>query len=183
MLLALLYQVVRYLTDLALVSTQSSWGYRRIQGEVLKLGFKISHMGVAKILRRQRIPPAPRRAGHRTWREFVRQHAAQMLACDFFTVETVWLLRLHVLFFIELANRKVHLAGVTELPGAYITIENRKPTLAQIARPARGRQCSVDDGNRTPRDKPLRALRVLYHRGRFNFLNGTPCSHRAGRAS
>src|SRR5215472_2411186 len=72
MLLALLYQVVRYLTDLALVSTQSSWGYRRIQGEVLKLGFKISHMGVAKILRRQRIPPAPRRAGHRTWREFVR---------------------------------------------------------------------------------------------------------------
>ena len=116
MLLALLYQLVRYLTDLALVSTQSSWGYRRIQGEVLKLGFKISHMGVAKILRRQRIPPAPRRAGHRTWREFVRQHAAQMLACDFFTVESVWLQRLHVLFFIEIASRKVHLAGVTAHP-------------------------------------------------------------------
>src|SRR5215467_9846732 len=116
MLLALLYQVVRYLTDLALVSTQSSWGYRRIQGEALKLGFKISHMGVAKILRRQRIPPAPRRAGHRTWREFVRQHAAQMLACDFFTVETVWLQRLHVLFFIEIASRKVHLASVTANP-------------------------------------------------------------------
>jgi len=101
---------------LRLAQENPSWGYRRIQGEVLKLGFKISHMGVAKILRRQRIPPAPRRAGHRTWREFVRQHAAQILACDFFTVETVWLQRLHVLFFIELASRKVHLAGVTAHP-------------------------------------------------------------------
>src|SRR5499427_9938410 len=71
---------------LKLAQENPSWGYRRIQGEALKLGFKISHMGVAKILRRQRIPSAPRRAGHRTWREFVRQHAAQMLACDFFTV-------------------------------------------------------------------------------------------------
>jgi len=71
---------------LRLAQENPSWGYRRIQGEALKLGFKISHMGVAKILRRQRIPPAPRRAGHRTWREFVGQHAAQMLACDFFTV-------------------------------------------------------------------------------------------------
>src|SRR5499427_1156762 len=71
---------------LRLAQENPSWGYRRIQGEALKLGFKISHMGVAKILRRQRIPSAPRRAGHRTWREFVRQHAAQMLACDFFTV-------------------------------------------------------------------------------------------------
>src|SRR5262244_2939296 len=58
---------------LRLAQENPSWGYRRIQGEALKLGFKISHMGVAKILRRQRIPPGPRRAGHRTWREFVRQ--------------------------------------------------------------------------------------------------------------
>src|SRR5215471_3633601 len=101
---------------LRLAQENPSWGYRRIQGEALKLGFKISHMGVAKILRRQRIPPAPRRAGHRTWREFVRQHAAQMLACDFFTVETVWLQRLHVLFFIEIASRKVHLADITANP-------------------------------------------------------------------
>ncbi len=70
------------------------WGYRRIQGEMLKLGFRISDMQVARILRSQGIPPAPRRS-QTTWREFVRQHAAQMLACDFFTVETVWLLRLH----------------------------------------------------------------------------------------
>src|SRR5262249_42765610 len=66
-------------------------------------------------LRSQRVPPAPRRS-QTTWREFVRQHAAQMLACDFFTFETAWLQRLHVLFFIELATRRVHLAGVTANP-------------------------------------------------------------------
>ena len=52
---------------------------------MLKLGFRISHMQVARILRSQGIPPAPRR-GQTSWREFVRRHAAQMLACDFFTV-------------------------------------------------------------------------------------------------
>jgi len=72
-------------------------------------------MGVAKILRSHRIPPAPRRS-QTTWRQFVRQHAAQMLATDFFVVETAWLERLHVLFFVELASRKVHLGGITASP-------------------------------------------------------------------
>ena len=74
---------------LKLAEENPHWVYKRIQGEVLKLGFKISHMGVAKILRSQGIPPAPRRS-QTTWREFVRQHAAQMLATDLFTVETAW---------------------------------------------------------------------------------------------
>src|SRR5690348_15664098 len=68
---------------LRLAEENPRWGYRRIQGEMVKLGFRISHMQVARILRSQGIPPAPRRS-HTTWREFVRQHAAQMLACDFF---------------------------------------------------------------------------------------------------
>ena len=72
-------------------------------------------MHVARVMRSQRIPPAPRRS-QTTWREFVRQQAAQMLACDFFTVETAWLKRLHVLFFIEIASRKVHLASITANP-------------------------------------------------------------------
>ena len=63
-------------------------------------------MGVAKILRSHRIPPAPRRS-QTTWRQFVRRHAAQMLATDFFTFETAWLQRLHVLFFIEIASRAI----------------------------------------------------------------------------
>ena len=88
---------------LKLAEENPRWGYRRIQGEMVKLGFRISHMQVARILRSQGIPPAPRRS-QTTWREFVRQQAAQMLACDFFTVETVWLQRLHVLFFTEIAS-------------------------------------------------------------------------------
>jgi putative transposase len=90
---------------LKLARENPRWGYRRIQGEALKLGFKISHMGVAKILRTHRIPPAPQRTGHRSWREFVRQHATSMIATDFFTVETVWLQRLHVLFFTATRGR------------------------------------------------------------------------------
>jgi transposase InsO family protein len=66
------------------------WGYRRIQGELRKLGHRCSHLTVRKVLRRHGLPPAPRR-GQRSWREFVRQHADQVLAVDFFTVDTVWL--------------------------------------------------------------------------------------------
>ncbi len=99
---------------LRLAGENPRWGYRRIQGEALKLGFQISQMQVATILRTQRIPPAPRRS-QSSWREFVCKHAAQTLATDFFTVETAWLQRLHVLFF-ELASRKVHLGGITASP-------------------------------------------------------------------
>ena len=106
---ALLRRHGRQPLTLKLAEENPRWGYRRIQGEMLKLGFPISHMQVARILRSQGVRPAPRR-NQTTWREFVRQHAAQMLACDFFTVETAWLQRLHVLFFIEIASRKVHLA-------------------------------------------------------------------------
>ena len=106
---------VRRALTLKLAEENPRWGYRRIQGEMVKLGLRISHMQVARILRSQGIPTAPRRS-QTTWREFVRQQAAQMLACDFFTVETAWLQRLHVLFFIEIASREVHLAGITASP-------------------------------------------------------------------
>lgn len=91
------------------------WGYRRIQGELLKLGYRCSHITVRNVLRRHDLSPAPRR-GFRSWQEFVRQHADQLLAVDFFTVETVWLSRIYVLFFIEVGTRRVHLAGYTARP-------------------------------------------------------------------
>lgn len=60
------------------------------------------------------------------WREFLCQQAAGILECDFFTVETLWLRRLHVLFFIELKRRRVHLAGVTANPnGAWVAQQAR----------------------------------------------------------
>src|SRR5215470_8782184 len=119
---------------LKLARENPRWGYRRIQGEALKLRFRISHMQVARILRSQGIPPAPRR-GQTSWREFVRQHAAEMLACDFFTVETAWLDRLHVLFFIEIASRKVHLGGITA-----------NPTGEWVAQQARNLAWKLQDG-------------------------------------
>src|SRR5690348_8404583 len=90
---------------LRLAGENSRWGYRRIQGELLKLGHRCSHLTVRRVLRRHGIPPAPRR-GQRTWREFVRQHGDQILAVDFFLVDTVWLTQLYVLFWIEVGSRR-----------------------------------------------------------------------------
>jgi putative transposase len=75
----------------------------------------VSATSIRNLLRRQQLGPAPRRAGV-TWREFLRAQAGSMIACDFFTVDTVFLRRLYVLFFIELESRRVHLAGVTANP-------------------------------------------------------------------
>jgi putative transposase len=110
---------------LRLARENARWGYRRIQGELLKLGHRCSHLTVRKVLRRHGLHPAPRRS-QRSWREFVRQHADQILATDFFTVDTVWLTRLYVLFFIEIGSRRIHLAGCTYSPnGAWVVQQAR----------------------------------------------------------
>ena len=101
------------------------WGYQRIRGELLKLGIRISATTVRTILLRGGLDPAPRRAGP-TWTEFLRSQAAGILATDFFTVETIGLKTLYVLFFIELSTRRVRLAGVTEHPdSAWVTQQAR----------------------------------------------------------
>jgi len=101
------------------------WGYQRIRGELLKLGVRISATTVRTILLRAGLDPAPRRAGP-TWTEFLRSQAAGILATDFFTVETVGLKTLYVLFFIELSTRRVHPAGVTANPdSAWVTQQAR----------------------------------------------------------
>src|SRR5918995_3534158 len=91
------------------------WGYPRIAGELLKLGLRVSPSTIRRILLANRLGPAPRRSGP-SWRQFLRRQAASMLACDFFTVETLSLRRFYVLFFIELESRRVHLAGCTTNP-------------------------------------------------------------------
>jgi putative transposase len=91
------------------------WGYLRIVGECRKLGVRVSATSVRRILRRHRIQPAPRRGGP-SWTAFLRAQAGGLLACDFFTVETVGLIRLYVLFVVEVDRRRVHLAGITANP-------------------------------------------------------------------
>ncbi len=101
------------------------WGYQRIRGELLKLGIRVSATTIRSILRRHGLHPAPRRAGP-TWTEFLRSQAEGILATDFFTVETMFLRTLYVLFFIELHTRRVHMVGATAHPdSAWVTQQAR----------------------------------------------------------
>jgi hypothetical protein len=96
------------------------WGYQRLRGELQQLGIRVSATAIRTTLRRHGLDPVPRRATT-TWKAFLREQAAGIMACDFFTVDTVWLRRLYVLFFIEVGARRVHLAGVTAHPvGAWV---------------------------------------------------------------
>src|SRR3954462_11770216 len=91
------------------------WGYRRIQGALSNLKYKLARSTIAAILERHGIEPAPERNRRTTWKEFLTQHWGLIVAADFFTVE-VWtpkgLKRFLVLFFLDLSSRKVEIAGV-----------------------------------------------------------------------
>ena len=111
---------------LRLARENPRWGYQRIAGELNGLGIAVSATTVAKILRQAGLGPVGERSGL-SWRAFLRAQAPSMLAVDFFTVETISLQRLYVLFFIELGSRRVHLAGCTANPtGAWVTQQARQ---------------------------------------------------------
>ena len=102
-----------------------SWGYRRIQGELVGLGIKLAASTVWSILKEAGIEPAPKRL-EPSWAEFLRAQARSILECDFLTVDTVFLKRFYVLFFVELATRRVRLAGITTNPdGQWVTQQAR----------------------------------------------------------
>jgi hypothetical protein len=110
---------------LRLARENPHWGYQRIAGELKSLGLAVSPTTVRKVLVRAGIPPAAERA-RQSWRSFLRQQAASVLACDFFTVETLGLQRIYVLFFISLATRRLEFIACTPNPdGIWVTQQAR----------------------------------------------------------
>jgi transposase len=123
---------------LRLAQENPRWGYRRIQGELKELGIRVAATSIRTVLLRNGIRPAPRRASV-TWRAFLRAQASGIVAVDFFTVETVRLRTLYVLFAIELHTRLVRLVGVTDHPNGLWIVQrarefsmNREPRTAGV---------------------------------------------------
>jgi len=108
-----------------LARENAHWGYKRIVGELKTAGVSVSATSVRKVLLEAGFQPAPERADA-SWRTFLRQQAASMLACDFLTIETAFLQRLYVLFFISLATRRIEYVACTANPdGRWITQQAR----------------------------------------------------------
>jgi putative transposase len=101
---------------LRFVQENADWGYGKIKGELHKLGCFLSKQTIANILAQHGIMPAPQRRTSLSWKQLMQHYKAQIVTCDFFTVETLLLKTVYVLFFIELGSRRIHVAGCTTQP-------------------------------------------------------------------
>ncbi len=109
-----------------LAKENTRWGYGKIAGELQKLGYEVSESTVRNVLKAHDVLPAPVRFGSIGWRTLMNHYKDQLLACDFFTVETIRMKMLYVFFFLELGTRRVYLSGVTEHPnGAWVAQQAR----------------------------------------------------------
>jgi putative transposase len=122
-----------------LARENASWGYVRIVGELRKLGVDVSATLVRSVLAEAGIPPAPQR-DRQSWRSFLRQQGDSILACDFLTVDTVWLRRLYVLVFLSIGSRRVKYMACTS-----------NPDTAWMLQQARNLLMDLDDGGRQVR--------------------------------
>jgi transposase InsO family protein len=116
---------------LRLARENSSWGYVRIVGELRKLGIDVSATLVRNTLRAAGVPPAPER-DRLSWRSFLCQHAATTLACDFLTVDTVFMRRLYVLVFTWLGSRRIEYVACTSNPDGVWMLQQARNLLMNL---------------------------------------------------
>jgi putative transposase len=139
------------------------WGCIRIRGELLKVGHRVSATAIRNLLRREKLGPAPKRTGL-SWRAFLKAQASAIVVSDFFTVDTVFLRRLYVLLYMELATRRIVWFAVTANPDtAWVTQQSRNLVWQLEGSPIRFVIHDHDAKYEDPADAVLRAegMRVI----------------------